>query len=225
MEKTFEESFAEKANLIYEFDSRSPLFVRKAEREIESQNLESAISILHNGIQIYPDYPVAYILLGKALALQGKYDEAQAAYSTGCGLIDSPDSLNYYLAQVEEVKKLRSPFSIKKRSTFVEEPLDLSIRIPEARISGSFEDTLPHLAERLSKAKINIPDENQEHIPLVSAHETIASPPIVSETLARIYISQGNMTEAIHIYELLMERSPEKTVEYQRAIADLQSRL
>jgi tetratricopeptide (TPR) repeat protein len=48
---------------------------------------------------------------------------------------------------------------------------------------------------------------------------------LVSETLAKIYISQGEFKEAISIYEKLIERKPELKEKYLHSIEELKSRL
>lgn len=48
---------------------------------------------------------------------------------------------------------------------------------------------------------------------------------IVSETLAKIYISQGEIKEAIQIYEKLIEEKPENKEKYLFSIAELKSRI
>lgn len=48
---------------------------------------------------------------------------------------------------------------------------------------------------------------------------------LVSETLANIYISQGEFKEAIKIYEKLIERKPDNKQKYLDAIEELNSRL
>lgn len=48
---------------------------------------------------------------------------------------------------------------------------------------------------------------------------------LVSETLAKIYVSQGEFREAVKIYEKLIERKPENKQKYLRAIEELNSRL
>lgn len=229
MEKTPQEIFAEKANLIYEFDARSPLFVRKAAMEIESQNLEHAVEILRNGIAIYPDYPVAYVLLGDSLGLLGQYDEARSSYKTASDLIDSPASYYSYTQKLEQIKKLRSPFNIKKRNTFV----DTGSWTPDGNRTTSekpmeqFEDRLHHLADQLSRAKIQIPaDDADLPLPQYSTEETSGSAPlIISDTLARIYVSQGKVSEAIHIYELLADRDPSRKAEFKSIADDLRKKL
>lgn len=48
---------------------------------------------------------------------------------------------------------------------------------------------------------------------------------LVSETLAKIYISQGEFREAIKIYEKLIERKPDSKQNFLMAIEELNSRL
>ncbi|NWF87889.1 MAG: hypothetical protein HXY50_00340 [Ignavibacteriaceae bacterium] len=48
---------------------------------------------------------------------------------------------------------------------------------------------------------------------------------IVSETLAKIYISQGELREAINVYEKLIEEKPENKQQYLLSIEELKSRL
>lgn len=227
MEKTPQEIFAEKANLIYEFDARSPLFVRKAAMEIESQNLENAVEIIRNGIAVYPDYPVPYVLLGDALGLQGHYDEARSAYKTASDLIDSPESYYSFTQKLEQIKKLRSPFNIKKRNTFVDAG-DWDESGEKSRTSESqpaFEDRLHHLADQLSRAKIQMPEGEADTPVTIRTEETSHAPMIISDTLARIYVSQGKLAEAIHIYELLIKKTPTKSEEFRNIIADLTKKL
>ncbi len=48
---------------------------------------------------------------------------------------------------------------------------------------------------------------------------------LVSETLAKIYIAQGELKEAINIYEKLIESKPEDKMKYLQAIEELKSHL
>ncbi|MBI5726241.1 MAG: hypothetical protein HY965_00185 [Ignavibacteriales bacterium] len=227
MEKLPQEIFAEKANLIYEFDARSPLFVRKASMEIETQNLEYAVEILRNGIAVYPDYPVPYVLLGDALGLQGHYDEARSAYKTASDLIDSPESYYSFTQKLEQIKKLRSPFNIKKRNTFVEAGEWQTEESEKAQdnVQPLFEDRLHHIADQLSRAKIQIPEGETEIPARPVTEETTHNPLIISDTLAKIYLSQGKLTDAIYIYEMLIKKNPARSDEFARIISDLKKKL
>ncbi|MDH3269113.1 MAG: hypothetical protein OEM46_09705, partial [Ignavibacteria bacterium] len=46
---------------------------------------------------------------------------------------------------------------------------------------------------------------------------------LASETFANIYLSQGQKNEAIKIYELLIQRNPEKKDYYSEKIRELKS--
>ena len=194
--------------------------------EIEANNLETAIQILSDGLQNYPDYPVVYFLLGKALSLTGKYPQALEVFEHGSKLIDSPESLAYLTKQMEEIKKMRSPFGMKKSPTVVVEKFpsmddDETTSGTETEwLPSGFDNSLSELADRISNAKIQInePETEAEQNSYFPEPET---PAIVSETLAKIYISQGKFAEAIKIYEILLERNPARGHEILRIIEDL----
>jgi len=83
LNKSSAEAFNNKVSLIYEFDKTSPLFIRKAEVEIENNHIERAIEILNAGLKLYPDYIAAHLLLGKAWALTGHFDAALEINKSG----------------------------------------------------------------------------------------------------------------------------------------------
>jgi tetratricopeptide (TPR) repeat protein len=221
--KTAQESFAEKASLIFEYDHQSPLFVQKASKEIDDQNLDRAMEILRRGLTNYPNHPVALFLIAKILSLQSKFSESLEYYRAGSELIDEPATFLKYQDSVIEIKKLHSPFAMRKATSFAEEPPQTPRKNTGMR-KPSFEDRLPDLADQLSKAKLNLAANGE------SAHETserAASDhiPIASETLARIYASQGKFEEAIKILQVLSSRNPEKKDHYDRSIAELQIKM
>ena len=89
--------------------------------------------------------------------------------------------------------------------------------------------------QRLEKTDFNIDNINltEFKIPVEAREEslTLADEPktyetlLVSETLAKIYVSQGELTEAIKIYGKLIERKPENKENYLQSIEELKSRL
>lgn len=227
MSKTAQESFTEKAHLIFEYDPQSPLFVRTAKKEIEDQNLDAALQILNIGLLRYPNHPVAIILIGEILALQGKYSEALQYYRNASELIDDPGTFQFYQNKLLEIKKLHSPFAMRKQTSFIEAPPapKKEIFTKEAEQTFTFEDTLPDLAEQLSHSKLNL-SPTIEQPAQAQTNESAGEPyPILSETLARIHASQGNFEAAINIYQALLNRNPEKRDIFLKAIADLQKKM
>ena len=81
------EALNQKISLIYEYNNKSPLFARLAGIEIEKNNLDSAIDILAEGLKNYPEFSVAYFLLGKIHTLKGNYSQALSFIKKGSELI------------------------------------------------------------------------------------------------------------------------------------------
>jgi len=102
------EALNQKISLIYEYNNKSPLFARLAGIEIEKNNLDSAIDILTEGLKNYPEFSVAYFLLGKIHTLKGNYSQALSFIKKGSELIHSPKSFDYYFNEIDEIKKQRS---------------------------------------------------------------------------------------------------------------------
>lgn len=229
MAKTAKNIFDEKVSLIYEYNKKSPLFVREANTEIFANNLDTAIEILQQGLLHFPNYPTAHIILAKALTLLGKYDEAIAAYRKGCGLINSEASYKFFLEEVVSSQKLRSAFNKIPR-----QPLTFETDFEDEKIStfedetdaepkhNSFEDNLDELAEKISGIKI--PPLEFEKRETEEDDNFPSEVTIASETLAKIYIAQGEITEAIEMYRRLSRNDPSKKDYFLEKISELQAK-
>lgn len=79
--------------------------------------------------------------------------------------------------------------------------------------------------ENLNLTEFKIPVETHEENLTLSDGPKTYETLLVSETLAKIYISQGELNEAIKIYEKLIERKPENKEKYLHSIEELKSRL
>lgn len=208
---------AERIKLIYEFNQSSPLFARVAATEIENGNYLEAIKILDDGIDLYPNYPSAFLILAIAKAYEGKEEEAKIVAKVGADLIGDSNTLTEYEKKITAIIEERNSISEALRPSFVEEKKE------EATVSEedlALEDKLDLLAKKLSKAKI-IPKEDvaddPESIPEFTGKK------IISETLAEIHIKQKNFDEAISMYEELLSRKPEKVEYYLQRISEIRS--
>lgn len=208
MDKSSSQTFNDKVNLIYEYNKQSPLFVRVANGEIDKNNLEKAVEILNDGLSLYPDYPVAHILLGKALMLLGQYKESLESFRRGSELVNSHKIYNYYLQEVENLKKQRALFESSRKPGF--------IKGADEEETG---DNKISLEEELSSFDSM---EDQKKTPLSSGKGGDA---IVSETLANIYITQGEFREALSVFERLLNKNPQKSEYYQGKINELKARM
>jgi tetratricopeptide (TPR) repeat protein len=228
--KTAKNIFDEKVSLIYEYNKKSPLFVREANTEIFANNVEKAVEILQQGLQLFPDYPTAHIVLAKALTMLGKYDEALSSYKKGCGLINSNASYNFFVEEVASSKKQRSAFGkIPRQSLTFEQDFQDEKDFPPGdgsrffKNENAFEDRLSEIAEKISAVKIQPPPdsgEKEEESDLDFPSEV----KIASETLAKIYIAQGEFKEAIEMYRRLIRKNPIKEDYFLGRISELQAK-
>ena len=87
--------------------------------------------------------------------------------------------------------------------------------------SQNIEDRLDDLVREISTAKLVV-DENK---PFPERTEEIQfdDNEVVSETLAKIYFSQGNINEALNVYEKLKIKFPEKILDFQKKIDNIKN--
>lgn len=223
--------FNQKVSLIYEYNKNSPLFVRIAHNQIEANNPDKAIEILDDGLKNYPEYPSAYFLLGKAYTIKGLYSQALKYVKRGSELIHSPKTYDYYLREIEAIKKQRSFFKASRWEDDIKDKTkpdaveDSSIK----QIEDSLK-TMPPITESIKKLN----EEIMEAKEAIQKAKEAASPSIksfaqsnliVSETLAKIYINQGEFQEAISVYEKLIEKNPDKKDYYEIKIEEIKIRM
>lgn len=239
MTKSAAESFNDKVSLIYEYNKKSPLFIRKANEEIKNNQIEQAVEILIAGLKIYPDYAAAHILLGRAYSLLGQFNLALKSIKTGSALINSTETFSYYLKEIDSARKQRSLFDTTSRTSFFSSDIDSSqsLLFPEEKVieenksgvkeenqTAEIEDRLEEIARQISSARINESTSNLNY-DLSNMETFIEQNMFVSETLAKIYINQGEFKEAIDVYQKLIKKTPSKQEYYLQKISELQSQL
>jgi len=225
-----EDLYKKKIRLIYEYNRESPVFARIANWELENNNFETAIEILEEGLRENPEFPTPYFILGKAYSKMDEFSKALKCYKKGSELIHSKETYQFYLRELESLKGLKAS------------PEYRTMRIPEEREekkfkeekSSTLEDNLDELAEKISQAKIPViqpalstdreEKSSSQYIPNESALSEESSM-IVSETLAKIYLAQGEIQEAITVYEKLEKKEPARKDYFSQKISELKSKL
>lgn len=229
--------FDKKISLIYEYNKNSSLFVRMANAELENNNVDSAVKILQSGLRIFPDYPVAYMLLGKTYALMGGYDKAEEYFKRGSEILGSSKTYQHYLNEIDAIKRRRSLFksttgrifppspkvpvkSEDENNLFRQEKKTSSVE----ELTSSIDEKLDRLSKELSRAKIstaNQPNTNQN----VFLDHITNDNMLVSETLAKIYLAQNEYSEAIKVYEKLLEKDYHKRDYYTGKIREIRTKI
>lgn len=237
----------EKLALIYEYNEDSPLFLRAAEYQLEKNDTTKAIQIITKGIKKFPDYSTAYLALGKVLLLIRNYDAAEKAFIKGCNLINDHQTLEYYLNELEKQRAIEGYFAKSRRTSFlsdeVNEVLDNDIVKPnrtknihetkeqKEKVTSKVDERLDDIAKEISAAKITV--QQQDDLTAIEIQpeevetlkEESVKSELVSETMAKIYLSQGKFQEAVDVYQALIPRFPERKNEFLNIIREIKEQL
>jgi len=217
-----DEKLTARAKLIYERDNNSPLFLRIADSYLQSNNPESAISILETGLKNFPDHPLAFILMGKANVMINEIEMAEYFFKKSGELLNSNRTYTHYKKEYKLPDKQHSPFDTSRGSVFIKSSENDMIKIDDTIPDKSppVEDRLAQIANELMNKRL----EQTDNVPLREADKQQYSPDkskLATETMANIYLSQGQKNEAIKIYEWLANRNPGKKEYYLEKIRDI----
>jgi len=220
-----DEKLTARAKLIYERDNNSPLFLRIADSYLQSNNPENAISILEDGLKNFTDHPLAFILMGKAKVMLDEFEMADFFFKKSSELINTSQTYNYYKEEYNLPEKQPSPFDSSRGSVFInsseEELLNIEDVVPQKE--QPVEERLSQIATELMNKRL----DQADNFPIKESNSLQYLPDqskLASETFANIYLTQGQKNEAIKIYELLVNRNPEKKEYYLEKIRQIHSK-
>ena len=177
----------------------------------------------------HPDFSVAYFLLGKAHTIQGNYGQALKSIKKGSELIHSPKTFDYYLREIDAIKKQRQLFNVSRWANSANENLNtlnsaVTNKSENSNSKESIEETLNKLTAEIEGTS-KVIKEAKKKIEDNRIKEYSNNDFIVSETLAKIYITQGEVKEAISVYKKLKVKNPEKEIYFDSKIAELKAKL
>jgi tetratricopeptide (TPR) repeat protein len=219
-----DEKLTARAKLIYERDNNSPLFLRIADSYLQNSNPENAISILEEGLKNFPDHPLAFILMGKANVMVNEIEMAEYYFKKSSELLNTNQTYTYYKKEYNLPDKQSSPFDSSRGSVFINSSADDILKIEDLILKKSqpVEERLEQIANELMNKRL----EQTDNFPLRESDQQQYSPDkskLATETLANIYLSQGQKNEAIKIYESLVNRNPGKKEYYLEKIREIRS--
>lgn len=218
-----DDKLSARAKLIYERDNNSPLFVRTADYYLHIGEPQTALTILENGIKIFPDHPLAFIMLAKVFIKLGDTQKAEVYFKKSSEVLDNRQTFEYYKSEYKLSNKPSSPFDTSRGSIFINQNDDDDDY--EEKINKStdpVDDRLSEIADELMNRKI---DRLEDTTFTPSAVNEFApdKTKLATETFAKIYLSQGQKLEAIKVYELLIQRFPDKREHYEAKIREIKS--
>jgi tetratricopeptide (TPR) repeat protein len=232
MSNSSSQSFNEKVSLIYEFNKNSPLLFRVANTELEKNNPEVCIKIVQNGLRIFPENPLGYILLGRAYARIGEFEKAREKINYAGKLLGSPRTVEFYSIELDRIRKNFSSFESSRGEVFLNLKEDkesgdnsnVDNSKNELGNSKAIDKNLDKIAAEISAVKLSrsndVVSKEQAVVNKISQEQMI-----VSETMAKILISQDQFSEAKKVYLKLKETNPSKESYYQEKIQEIDQRL
>lgn len=218
-----DDKLSARAKLIYERDNNSPLFLRTADYYLQIGEPQTALSILENGIKIFRDHPLAFILLAKVFIKLGDLQKAEVYFKKSSEVLDSRQTFEYYKSEYKLSNKPSSPFDTSRGSIFINQSNDVEVyeEFRNKKIDP-VDDRLSEIADKLMNRKIDR-SEDTALTPSVINEFAADKTKLATETFAKIYLSQGQKQEAIKVYELLVQRFPDKKEFYEAKIREIKS--
>jgi tetratricopeptide (TPR) repeat protein len=230
----------------------SPVFLRLAALLLEMQRPEKALKHCLLGLKRFHDHPTAFLLMARAQVLLRQYNDARESLRTLLASVPGSIAARQLLEKIPELElayppavttaldSLAAPRRETHEKTRWSHQTDILPELPLVSTPASpqppEEDPtvsvplldLSQLAARLENARIpalpndldeDIPDEDND----IEAVNLQLRPQ--TETLARIYSSQGRYREAIDAFRSLSGLHPERAAEFQQTIRELEQKL
>ena len=207
----------------------SPLFARLADEYARAGKTEEAKELLSAGLEKYPAYPAAHLVLARCYAAEENFTEAIRHLRTSDTALPE---IGHLLRREAEWERLRQPPAPGPAA-------DEQVRSAPAEVLDAVyvavapEETIPEIpseatsvrrpeAHRIAQAPFLL----RPQAPKVR-HERgrIEDGRIVSKTLAEIYAMQGEYGEAIITYTMLGQQRPQLIAECDLRISELEQAL
>ena len=175
----------------------SPLFAWLAERYLILERIDDAKAVCLSGLEKYPHYATALVVLAKCYAAEHQIDSALRLLRQVSLSIPDATAIQELIARLKTPAKAQPP-----------DPQ----AAPVAESGATREVPLPAPEE---PPAAEIPE----------AEPANDGEQIVSRTLAEIYAAQNQLVEAIQIFRLLKAQKPELAPKIDERIKELEARL
>lgn len=228
----------------------SPLFIRLANILYLNENYEECIEVCKTGLEIYPNYLTAKLILLRAFLKAEYLNEAEILFKEIKPKITNKELLNKISSNVQSLKtisrqeKIYYPKSPKNKFDFkyfekkyhMQENLfsDFSLKDLLTDSSGfNFENDKEfqnfinqfetfHFEKGHPHSPKNSETQIKKQLPPTGSDELLNKIKIVTETLADIYAGQGNYKDAFEAYNILLRAGSGNSKRIEEKIYELE---
>ncbi len=191
----------------------SPLFARLADAYLRDGRTEAAKELLLSGLEKYPSYPTAHLILARCFAAGRQFPEAIEHLRIAASALPEVDHLLELEVEWEE--------HVRRRVT-----------IPAIASPALAEDIAEAVVTEVAEPASGVGPPEAPPLPVIPAARPspsfagrIEDGRIVSKTLAEIYAMQGEYGEAIITYTMLKNHRPQMSAECDLRISELEQAL
>ncbi|MGB9721968.1 MAG: tetratricopeptide repeat protein [bacterium] len=174
-----EQDFSEIARLAerYNKDPKSRIFVQLADAYRKNNMVDEALEVLKQGLQYHPQYPLAYLILGKCYFDKRMYAQSKEA--------------------------------LEKTIEF--DPINIVALRTLAQVCDALKDEACQIKAYKGIVSVD-PSDEMARSRLSELEARQRKGPVYTMTLAQEYESQGNLQEALNVYEQLGFMDPSDLV-------------
>ena len=210
-------------------DPRSTIFVSLGEAYRKMGMLDDARQVIEKGVESHPDFGPAHIVLGRILCQQGEYQSSEAAFQRA--LKHDPESLAALVGYARlnillGVESKAREVLLTARELSPADPIinKLLLSLPETVHEEVVDPVspMPVEDETVVAPKLAVASFSEEKTTVGAVAKE--APPLVSATLAELYLKQGLSEQALEAYRQLSARDPDN-LQFRRKIRDLEGGL
>jgi tetratricopeptide (TPR) repeat protein len=185
---------------------KSPLFARLASCYLQEGQVQKAVDVCTDGLKLFPEYTTGHLVLARAFEALGRNMEALIEYRRVLRIFPDNKSVIGQVAMIE--RKEQESFR-----SFAEQRLQelRKKKVQAAQKPAASPETVTKTQRRSEE------DEHEDDQQITTGQK------IVTVTLAEIYASQGEFSEAIQVYRRLREEKPGEAVTYEKRIVELET--
>jgi tetratricopeptide (TPR) repeat protein len=191
----------------------SPRFAERAVELLENGHTAAALSLCLGGTIAFPDYATGHWVLGRCYEMMGKIQEAASQYRQVDRMLPGVEGVTEALRRIGSPAASAASAPAGEGETGIEFMLR---QLQSAKQKGMQRSPSTQPEEtRSTNAGAAWSDDRGE----TDAQGEPKDAPIVTATLAEIYVHQGEYKEAAAAYRLLIEQRPDEAGRYRERLA------